>query len=59
MMIPHPQQVGDRWHLLGILRETVERLLLRHNAKPREADPLVASPPAQTQVADADPVLPR
>jgi transposase len=36
-VIPHAKQVADRWHLLGNLRETVERLLLRHNARLREA----------------------
>ncbi len=34
-MIPQPQQVADRWHLLGNLHESVERLLLRHNARLR------------------------
>ena len=36
-VIPHAQQIADRWHLLANLRETVERLLLRHNARLREA----------------------
>jgi hypothetical protein len=57
-MIPQPQQVADRWHLLGNLHETVERLLLRHNAKLREAAQLFASPIPQTQLADAGSVLP-
>jgi len=57
-MIPQPQKVADRWHLLGNLHETVERLLLRHSARLREAAQLVASPISQTQLADADSVLP-
>jgi len=60
-VIPHAQQVADRWHLLGNLRETVERLLLRHNARLREAAQLqlvAVSPLPQTQPAGADSVLP-
>jgi transposase len=49
-VIPHAQQVADRWHLLANLRETVERLLLRHNARLREAAQLVVENPLpQTQ----------
>ena len=44
-VIPHVQQVADRWHLLANLRETVERLLLRHNAILREAAQLVVVSP--------------
>ena len=52
-VIPHAQQVADRWHLLANLRETVERLLLRHNARLREAAQLlVESPLPQTQPAE-------
>ena len=43
--IPHAQQVADRWHFLANLRETVERLLLRHNARSREAAQLVVVRP--------------
>jgi len=44
-VIPHAQQVADRWHLLANLRETIERLLLRHNARLREAAQLVVVSP--------------
>jgi hypothetical protein len=57
-VIPHAQQVADRWHLLANLRETVERLLLRHNPRLREAAQLVVSPLPQTQPAGADGELP-
>jgi hypothetical protein len=36
-VIPGAQQVADRWHLLSNLREVVERLLMRHATKLREA----------------------
>ena len=54
-MIPHAQQVADRWHLLANLRETVERLLLRHNTKLREAAQLLVVsplPPCLPSAAD-------
>ena len=35
--IPRAQQVADRWHLLTNLRDSVERLLVRHSARVREA----------------------
>lgn len=58
-VIPHVQQVADRWHLLTNLRETVERLLLRHNAKLREAAQLaIAGPPPPTKPSGIDTVLP-
>jgi hypothetical protein len=56
-----PPTGGGSWvpaGVLGNLHETVERLLLRHNAKLREAAQLVASPIPQTELADADSVLP-
>ena len=57
--IPHAQQVADRWHLLANLRETVERLLLRHNARLREAAQLlVESPLPQTQPSAAEGAVP-
>jgi hypothetical protein len=34
---PDAQQVADRWHLMSNLGEAVERLLLRHSGKLREA----------------------
>ncbi len=59
---PHAQQVADRWHLLANLRETVERLLLRHNARLREAAQLVAQvsllPQSLRAGAGADAALP-
>ena len=58
-VIPHAQQVADRWHLLANLRETVERLLLRHNAKFREAAQLVVvSPLPQSPPGAADAAVP-
>ncbi len=54
--LPQAQQVADRWHLLANLRETVERLLQRHNARLREAAQLVAAstlPPIQPAETDA------
>lgn len=41
--VPHALQVADRWHLLVNLREAVERLLIRRNARLREAAHLVAA----------------
>lgn len=35
--IPGAQQIADRWHLLTNLREAVERLLMRHATRVREA----------------------
>jgi hypothetical protein len=57
-VIPHAQQVADRWHLLANLRETMERLLLRHNPRLREAAQLVVSAPPQTPPSGADSALP-
>jgi len=58
-VIPHAQQVADRWHLLANLRETVERLLLRHNARLREAAQLVVvSPLPPSLPAAADGTVP-
>jgi transposase len=58
-VIPHAQQVADRWHLLTNLRETVERLLLRHNAKLREAAQLaIAGPSPPAKPSGIDSVLP-
>ena len=58
-VIPHAQQVADRWHLLANLRETVERLLLRHNARLREAAQLVVvSPLPPSLPSAADGVVP-
>ena len=58
-VIPQAQQVADRWHLLANLRETVERLLLRHNTGLREAAQLVVvSPLPQSQPGAADGAVP-
>ena len=38
---PDAQQVADRWHLMANMCEAVERLLLRHSGKLREAARLV------------------
>jgi transposase len=52
-VLPHAQQVADRWHLLANLRETVERLLLRHNPKLREAAQLVVARPLPASLPGA------
>ena len=39
---PKAQQVADRWHLMVNMGEAVERLLLRHSGKLREAARLVS-----------------
>lgn len=54
-VLPHAQQVADRWHLLANLREMVQGLLLRHKPKLREAAQLVVVsplPPSLPGVAD-------
>lgn len=40
---PDAQQVADRWHLMANMCEAVERLLLRHSSKLREAARLVSA----------------
>ncbi len=58
-VIPHAQQVADRWHILGNLRDTVERLLPRHNARLREAAQLaIVSSLPQPHAAGANSALP-
>ena len=39
---PDAQQVADRWHLMANMCEAIERLLLRHSGKLREAARLVS-----------------
>ena len=60
---PHAQQVADRWHLMHNMCEAVERMLLRHACKLREAASLVseamrldAQPAGSSAEADADAV---
>ena len=39
---PNAQQIADRWHLMSNMCEAIERLLLRHSGKLREAARLVS-----------------
>lgn len=54
---PSAVQVADRWHLLGNLRDALERLLARHTARLREAahEQAPAHPP-QAIAPEAAPV---